>query len=775
MRVNHLLRSTASVGAFALAIGFCCAGAAMADDAKPGDTGEIVVTANKTKEYASKVPISIVAYSTEALKQSGIKSIADIGKLAPGVQFDTSSGLSAGTQTNIAIRGVNSTIGTSTTGIYIDDTPIQTRIASLSYWGNPYPVVFDLERVEIERGPQGTLFGAGAEGGAVRFITAEPSLTIFSGTVHAEASAIQGGGPGFEGGVAMGGPIVKDKLGFRLSVWDRREAGYIDRVNPFTGQTVDKNANRSNTFASRVALLYSPDETIKITPSFFTQIYHSNDVSTFYEKLGNPSAGIFKQGHLIAEPNTEYLYLPSLKVEAGLPHDLTVTSVSSYFVRNAHASPEGTGINGVIFGGYGNPLGDAYPTSSDNLGYERVKTNVKTFSQELRLSNASGSRLKWTMGAFYSRMIQTDYQQVYGPWTVNNVINPYLGANLDPNDPLLNSQIRQVDRQVAGFGQIDYKIVPNLTFTLGGRISSTTAGYSQVQSGFLSSTGSAAVAGDRGSQSATPWSGKAGLAWQVTPDDMLYASASRGFRMGGANQPISQTACGVSAPATYASDYLNSYEIGAKGKAGRLRFDVDAFHVDWFNIQQSLYLACAFGYIANAGKAVSNGFDASARFQVAPSLSVHAAVSYVDAHFTQTSYLPDGSGKLLVAAGDKVAGQGSAPWTITGGFDYDFAINAHKTVLHVEDSFKSHDGGMLPWLHPNASAYYPTWTPNPATNVLNARVTMTFDRLEVAAYVTNIINDHPVLYRYLDGETSTLPYAVTLTPRTFGLSVDYKL
>src|ERR1700756_5478899 len=128
---------------------------------------EIVVTATRRSEEESKVPISIVALDQAALSTSGIKSISDVANYVPGIQFDTSAGFGPNTNANIAIRGVNSNIGTSTTGIYLDDVPIQTRITALSNWGNPYPLLFDVDRIEIERGPQGTLFGAGAEGGAI--------------------------------------------------------------------------------------------------------------------------------------------------------------------------------------------------------------------------------------------------------------------------------------------------------------------------------------------------------------------------------------------------------------------------------------------------------------------------------------------------------------------------------------------------------------------------------------------------------------------------------
>jgi iron complex outermembrane recepter protein len=766
--------------------------AAQAQDA---GSGEIVVTANKFKENASKVPISIVAFSSEALEQSGIKSVADIGRVAPGVQFDQSNGLDNGTNTNIAIRGISSATGQSTTGIYLDDIPLQTRVASLSYFGNPLPTMFDLERVEVERGPQGTLFGAGAEGGAVRFITREPGLTDYTGVAHVEFSATESGAPSYEGGLALGGPIVKDRIGFRASIWDRQDGGYVDRIDPFTGATVERNSNWSNSLGGRAALLFQPVETVRITPAFDAQVYHQNDTNSFYLNLGDPAQGDFRNGRLSAQPNTDRLKLPSLKIEVDLPGALTLTSVSSYMMRDGHAAPNVTGLQGILFDGYGYgvPAGGnaadypqywAIPTDPSQNDTEFVSTRVRTVNQEIRLSNAAGTRLKWTAGLFWSRAVQTDVQIVHANWTITNVINPLYGLNLSPDDPLLDSAIRSVDTQIAAFGQGDYKITPQLTLTLGGRISHVVAAYSQAQSGLFSASGSDAVVTQDGRQAQDPWSGKVGLAYQVDPATMLYASASRGYRIGGANQaipsaPVADGGCGVAAPATYGNDTVNSFEVGAKGRTGKLHFEADSFYVQWKNIQQNLYLPCQFGYITNAGDARTAGFDLSARLAVSKALTLNVSTTYADARFTKTIYLPTATpgseGSLLVADGDKVGGQGSSPWNITGGFDLHLGLAGHDSQLHVEDNFRSHDGGLLPTMHTIANNYSPGIPFNPAVNQLNARLTVPFGRLDLAAYVNNITNTHPVLYRYQDSPQSILYYGLSVRPRTFGLSLDYRI
>jgi iron complex outermembrane receptor protein len=216
---------------------------------------EVVVTATKREENIEKVPISVYALSQNELTLANAKNMDDIAALTPGIEFDNFSGYATSTLTLLSIRGITSGVGASTTGVYIDDTALQGRINDFTNFGNPYPVTFDLNRVEVLRGPQGTLFGAGAEGGTVRFIFNEPSLREFSAVTSVELAQIQDGGVTYESGVAAGGPIIVDQLGFRFSAWYRKDGGYIDTVDPFTGADIDKNANRSESKAFRLAFL----------------------------------------------------------------------------------------------------------------------------------------------------------------------------------------------------------------------------------------------------------------------------------------------------------------------------------------------------------------------------------------------------------------------------------------------------------------------------------------------------------------------------------------
>ncbi|HKF98657.1 MAG TPA: TonB-dependent receptor plug domain-containing protein, partial [Steroidobacteraceae bacterium] len=210
---------------------------------------EVVVTATRREESLSKVPISVMALTEEALDSRGVKDFSEVARFTPGVNFDTS-----GTNT-ISIRGISGTGGAGTTGIYIDDTPIQMRALAF----NPdeaLPKSFDIDRVEVLRGPQGTLFGAGSEGGTVRYITTQPSVTRTSMYARAEVATTDNGAPSYEAGFAIGGPLVDDTFGARITLWYRRDGGWVDDINPVTLASTQKNANYVDNYLARLAFLW---------------------------------------------------------------------------------------------------------------------------------------------------------------------------------------------------------------------------------------------------------------------------------------------------------------------------------------------------------------------------------------------------------------------------------------------------------------------------------------------------------------------------------------
>src|SRR5215475_7080245 len=226
MRKSALVRTLkACLAAAPCVLGGVTGIAQAQEQEQAGPLQEVVVTATRHEEPLSKVPISVTAMTQDEMDQMGIKDFQDMVRFTPGVSIDT-----AGTN-SISIRGISSSAGADTTGIYIDDTPIQMRSVGFNP-DDTLPKAFDLDRVEVLRGPQGTLFGAGSEGGTVRYILVQPSLTTSSTYLRAEGSYTDGGQPSYEAGIAHGGPIVDGTLGYRVSAWYRQDGGWIDRVDP---------------------------------------------------------------------------------------------------------------------------------------------------------------------------------------------------------------------------------------------------------------------------------------------------------------------------------------------------------------------------------------------------------------------------------------------------------------------------------------------------------------------------------------------------------------
>jgi outer membrane receptor protein involved in Fe transport len=381
----------------------------------PGETAgsegisEIVVTATRREERLQDVPVSITAFTQEQMDAQGLRSIDDVTRLTPGVSFQR-MGMSLSANYNdensdINIRGVDSQAGTSTTGIYIDDTPIQTRHIGFGSV-NPFPALFDVDRVEVLRGPQGTLFGAGAEGGAVRFISPEPGLAGNSGYLRGESSYTQDATANYNVGAAAGGPIIDNVLGFRVSVSFGRDGGYVDRVSyshpgvdPLTAPnytgTTEKNSDWQETRTVRAALKWAVNEQVSITPSIYYQELQINDTAAYWINLSTPGSDVFRNGNALTNPSTDPFWLAAVKLDWNLGV-AALTSNTSYFSRDQHSVSDYTQYWRATF------LGNSYPQAGD-AGPAPFGDKQSNFYQEIRLASTNTTaRLVWNAGVFYS-------------------------------------------------------------------------------------------------------------------------------------------------------------------------------------------------------------------------------------------------------------------------------------------------------------------------------------------------------------------------------------
>jgi iron complex outermembrane recepter protein len=552
-----------------------------------GGLEEIVVTATRREENISRVPISVTAFSQEMIDQRGVKDFQDVVRFTPGVSIDN-------TGTNaISIRGISSSGGAGTTGIYIDDSPIQMRALGFNP-DDTLPKTFDLDRVEVLRGPQGTLFGAGSEGGTVRYIMTQPSVTKESTYVRSEVAFTRGGEPSEEVGIAHGGPIIDDVFGYRASVWYRYDGGWIDRIDPTTLQTVDKNANHASTVAARLAFLIQPVEGLRITPSIMFQDSRKHDFSTYWPAYTDVSSGNFKNATPERLPDPDRYYLPAIKIEADLGH-MEFISNSSYYNRLEHTAYQGTGYDlayfqsigwpSAAYGGYdasgngiGLPCGGSsappgsqcswYPLLDANgvhlppgfAGYSTPNTMTngqESYTQEFRLqSSDAASPLKWTVGAFWTLAKETSIEELKDP-QINQMFNALFGEDAFavfggpwyncpsyaspmnapqnfPNCEIYYNNNQSFDRQLAGFGEVSYNVTDQLKLTAGGRYAKMSFNLSHYADGF-ENFGPDYSSGSYHENAFTP---KAGASFQLDEQNLFYATYAKGFRPGGVNAPL---------------------------------------------------------------------------------------------------------------------------------------------------------------------------------------------------------------------------------------------
>ena len=704
-----------------------------------GGLQEVVVTATRHEESLSKVPISVTALTQETMDQKGIKDFLDIARFTPGVTIDSSA-------TNaISIRGISSSGGAGTTGIYIDDTPIQMRSVGFNP-DDTLPKTFDLERVEILRGPQGTLFGSGSEGGAVRYILTQPSVSSTSTYVRSEASYLQYGQPSFELGLARGQPLIDGTLGVRGSLWYRSEGGWINRADPTTHAVTEHNVNRGGSLVARLAGIWQPAGSFSVTPSILYQHAKKDDDSTYWPAYSNPGAGNFNTATPERIPEDDEYYLPALKLQWELGKSQIISN-SSYYHRKQLTAYQGTvydlayyqtqGWPTAPFGGLGcgsssttpvppcswYPLLDGQgihlPAGFSNYQTPNTMTNTQqSYTQEIRWQSTDESaKLRWTLGAFWQLAKEGSIEQLkdtqidpfftylYGvpatslftfqPQPPNGpFIAPYscptnVNYTAIPACDIYYNANTTFDRQIAGYGELSYAFTDWFRVTLGERVARTSFSLNHYADGLENFGPGPAQANER----ETPNTPKVTFSFQVDPKDLFYATYAKGFRVGGGNAPLPPycdadlAAAGYpnGAPLTYKSDATQNYEIGSKNTFGQvLRIATSVYYIKWNAIQQNIYVAggCGLQFTDNLGTAVAWGGDLQAELALG-ALHIELATGYTSARYTKNSPVDCSATGIPCKAsnGDAISGQAA--------IDYTPGLNPPFTVaLGAEYGFK---------------------------------------------------------------------------------------
>jgi iron complex outermembrane recepter protein len=755
---------------------------------------EITVTAQRREESLDKVPISVTAFSQKTMDDLHIENFSDLASIVPGMVLSTPVG---GIQdlNDVAIRGIFSGGNAPTTQFYIDETPIAIRtLPAAGPAVSPHPLIFDLDRVEVLRGPQGTLFGSGAMGGAIRYITPQPALNDESGYAKVDLSFTDRGAPSYEAGVAYGAPIVSGTAGFRISAWFESQGGFIDKEDPYTGEIQKRNANSTDAYVIRPAFTVAPAEGLTITPALFMQHFHSDNSNSYWiTDLPYFERGAHVSG-AIGEPSTDDFNVWSLAIKYNFA-GVSLKSDTSYLDRSSETINDFT--HGAEFLYSGNAFVPGLAPSWHD--YLHDSTYTRAIQQEFRLSSQDPSaKLTWVAGLYYRHALQGVAQCL--PGTLDPLTEAIAGENTlqftgfpdytEPDGQVCNAytNFRTTDISEATFGEISFEIVRRLKANVGVRVEHAVVEHqNQLSAGPLDGLAYAnQILPDQAGNPVTP---RFGLTYQYTDADMVYVSAAKGYRSGGGNgataigNPLctpSLTALGLSTvPSSYSSDSLWSYEIGAKDTLfnSRLAIEASAFVIDWSNIQTSVNLpSCAQMFTANRGKAISRGFDLQVAAIITDGLKLGATVGYTDAYYPDAAFGAPVGGvtPLLNAAGDKLANV--LPWTVAANVEYSRDISPcwrnARSYIRVDYRWLSAANA----LNPATASYDRETSPyqNQAYGILNLRVGVVHEGLDASVYVNNATKSDPILGYAHDVSGDPMFYGTAIRPLTVGLSGYYR-
>lgn len=717
----------------------------------------VTVTAQRRTESLQNVPISIAVLTADALRAGNVTDIAGVTQLLPGAQYAESSQYGPGVFRSFSIRGIRSEHERSVTSLYLDDTPLHMPSTALT---DSYPVAFDLERVEVLRGPQGVLFGEASEAGAIRFIP-RAAATEGSELESRVAMATTDGGAGSaEASAVVAGAPVPGLLGLRLGGWMRTDGGYVDRVDPLTGASVESNANRVDRQALRLSGALEPADGVRILPVFYYQTAHAHDSGVLFDDLSSPGAGRIQNGRLLRQPSDDTFSIASVRGEfTGSAASLTV--IAAYLDRHASSRVDITSEVGPLVGGYGDPRGPAYPTSYADAVSNPQELHQRRLTGEVRVASTGESRLNWTAGLFGSRLRETFDTFIYGAAI--------------PSEPALFTLDGLERRETSIFGNVSYRILPRWTVGGGLRFGKTSDHSRELNGGYLDPN---EVPRDIPPiYHNTPPVGRIEVTYAPGRDVLAYASASKGARSGSVGSAVPVLCNDTPTPTAYRSDSLWSYEIGVKGHGAdrRLNWRGALYDIEWSNAHTAVADACGNRYVLNVSGIVSRGVELDAEALLGESSHVELSLEFNDQHLRHDVYGTDGL--LLAHAGDVVGALPTvpAPWSATVIAAHETSAGAgRRAFVRGELVVRSRNPGPFTQLSSSSPFYNPTVAADPAVTIVNLRSGLEWRTLRVTLFVENALNRRPFLQRNNDYPGSTLVYGFTLRPRTIGLAIDAK-
>lgn len=727
---------------------------------------EILVTARKVSERLQDVPISMTAITGEQLRNRGAVDLKDVLRAIPGLSF---SNIDRG-GSKYTIRGVANSVTAPTVGLYLDDIALMTNPSN--YTGAFDPVFFDMERLEVLKGPQGTLYGGSAMGGAIKYVSARPDLSQFSSSVGAGVAAQAHGDPIYNAEGILNVPLVPGVLAIRGGVFYRHEGGYVDNVanaeiedrarssTPFPDYTpvtqpslstqTRHDYNSGDTYGARLSLLWQPAESWSIRPAVFYQDYKLDNPGYIFDNLGTLTSSY----RFISQQTHDRGGIYSLDVVKKLG-GVDVTSVTAYFNRKLTWERDFS----FFIGGSIDP--GLYGFNS----FAHYPYDTRTFSQELRISSAaeSDARIRWVAGLYYS-----DQDQTFSPATIST-----FGLGL-PGDLLTFLDQKSQVEQSAAFGEATIRITEALDLIAGARAFKSKQAITTTTGGIIPA-GTTAFAADE--DGINP---KVGLSYRAAEDHLLYASAAKGFRPGGAVEITlfpPQCDAGLaqlgysSSPTSYKSDNLWTYELGSKNEFGGSRVVVNGsvFQTEWKEIQQNVGIPGCTGYSfnANVGSARIRGAELEVQFSITSALRLGGNATYSDAKIVESvPGMPAEKGDEIQDVPEWMAsvyGSYTIPlnvrWDLEARADYQYR---DKQRLGFDATYGVSFAGGGTGLVPNPFEFQEGY------EVVNAFLSLSDGPTSVRLFINNALDVQP----YLD---TSIGFGIlrsnTLRPRTIGLEM----
>jgi outer membrane receptor protein involved in Fe transport len=751
----------------ALLFGSACAATlfaaapAMAQTATSTDVGEVIVTATRRSERLQDVPLSVTAYSQEALTAKGIVGYEGLAVETPGVVLNRpSANFNNFTARGIATNGYGANLQ-STVAVYIDELPIST-IGNTTVLD---PNLFDVERVEFLRGPQGTLFGSGSLSGALRILTRKPDATAFDA-----AALVDIGMTGsdslrqrYNGMVNI--PLVQDKLAVRAVGFVRKEEGYVDNI----GLTRKTNSNDLDAYGGRVALLWEPTDRLSVKLMASYEDSEPRDSSLITPALGHDTRvsdrpDLF-QGQLVSYNATVEYQLDGAQFIS--------SSTLSGFDQKFFVDLAGTFL----------PAGVTTP-GPQNIAFGLDATAyMDTFVEEVRLASDPGGKWDWTVGAFYlDRRLDVDYNYRSRPDYL-----AFRGFTGLPDEYYQRQYNHTKSQELAGFGEVTYRFSDQLWVTAGLRYGGFEA-QSFVEGGYTSNYLAAALTpGNNRALAITqvaPATGvkaketgpsyKLSVSYKPVPNITTYATVSTGFRTpvvnGFAGRASVVNPNDIIIPAGADSDDLTNYEIGLKGRwlDGRLSANLAAYWIDWKNIQvQANRTSDSVQFATNIGAAYSRGLEFEIIAAPIENLTIGITGAFNEAEVSKlspTEAAISGAGEGVRLASPRF--QGAA------FFNYGFDLTPEaRANLSASAQRVGKFPGMFPYIPGRPGVLAPTYDYTEAYTNVNVTFAVAMDQWTVGAYVENLFDSRKITYVHPEAFLASR-YAEQ-RPRTIGVRVGY--